>query len=70
MFDGDVASGPVPHLIAISPREAKAAVSLDPARTFRDLQRIWSKFFILKNLAASKSWGYLNNTRCSLPPLT
>jgi hypothetical protein len=69
MFDGDIASGPVPHLFAISPREAKAAVSLDPARTFQDLQRIWSKFFILENLTASKSWDYLNNTRCLLPPL-
>jgi hypothetical protein len=69
MIDRDVASSPVPHLFAIFPREAKAAVSLDPAKTFRDLQRIWSKFFLLENLAASKSWDYLNNTRCSLPPL-
>jgi hypothetical protein len=38
-------------------------VSTDPARTFRDLQRIWSKLFIPENLAASKSWDYLNNTR-------
>jgi hypothetical protein len=63
MFDGDVASGPVPHLFAISPMEAKAAVSADPAKTFRDLQRIWSKLFIPENLAAAKSWDYLNNTR-------
>jgi hypothetical protein len=63
MFDGDVACGPVPHLFAISPPDAKAAVSADPARTFRDLQRIWSKIFIPENLAASKSWDYLNNTR-------
>jgi hypothetical protein len=63
MFDGDVASRPVPHLFAISPPDAKAAVSSHPARTFRDLQRIWSKLFIPENLAASKSWDYLNNTR-------
>jgi hypothetical protein len=63
MFDGDVACGPVPHLFAISPQDAKAAVSADPARTFRDLQRIWSKIFIPENLAASKSWDYLNNIR-------
>ncbi len=48
MFDGDVASGPVPHLFAINPREAKAALSSDSARAFRDLQRIWSKFFYPK----------------------
>jgi hypothetical protein len=68
MFDGDVASGPVPHLFAVSPPEAKAALSSDPARTFRDLQRIWSKLFIPENLTASKSWDYLNNTRYSLIP--
>jgi hypothetical protein len=67
MFDGDVACGPVPHLFAISPPDAKAAVSADPARTFRDLQRIWSKIFIPENLAASKSWDYLNNTRYLKP---
>jgi hypothetical protein len=42
-------------------------VSADPARTFRDLQRIWSKIFIPENLAASKSWDYLNNTRYLKP---
>ncbi len=66
MFDGDVASGPVPHLFANCPREAKAALSSDPARAFRDLQRIWSKFFVPENLAPSKSWDFLNNIRSVL----
>jgi hypothetical protein len=63
MFDGDVASGPVPHLFTNNPREAKAALSSDPARAFRDLQRIWSKFFIPENLAPGRSWDFLNNIR-------
>jgi hypothetical protein len=63
MFDGDVASGPVPHLFANNPREAKAALSSDSARAFRDLQRIWSKFFIPENLASGRSWDFLNNVR-------
>jgi hypothetical protein len=63
MFDGDVASGPVPHLFANNPREAKAALSSDPARAFRDLQRIWAKIFIPENLAPGRSWDFLNNIR-------
>ena len=63
MFDGDVAGGPVPHLFAVNPREAKAALSSDSARAFRDLQRIWSKFFIPENLAPGRSWDFLNNIR-------
>jgi hypothetical protein len=69
MFDGDVASGPVPHLFANNPREAKAALSSDSARAFRDLQRIWSKFFIPENLASGRSWGFLNNVRYHLLPV-
>ncbi len=62
MFDGDVASGPVPHLFAINPRE-----SSDSARAFRDLQRIWSKFFVPENLVSSRSWDFLNNVSYVLP---
>jgi hypothetical protein len=43
MFDGDQAKGSVPRLFALNPDEAKADLSSNPERAFRDLKRIFSE---------------------------
>ncbi len=63
LFNGDIASSPVPRLFAINPPEALAALTSDDARAFRDLQRIHGKFFTPENLPSHKTWNYLRNCR-------
>ncbi len=36
-FDGDWLNGPVPHLFALDPAVAKAAIDIDPNKAFKDI---------------------------------
>jgi hypothetical protein len=41
-FDGAVLNGPVPRFFAANPTEARAALSADAPKAYKDLQRIFS----------------------------
>jgi hypothetical protein len=56
MFDGEQAKGPLPRLFALNPEEAKANLSNDPERAFRDLQRIFSRLGVTENIPAHSSF--------------
>ncbi len=62
-FDGTTVSGPVPRLFANNPEEALTAIQRDPAKAFKDLQRIYTRFFITENIPASEAWTYVGNPR-------
>ncbi len=53
LFDVKAVIGPVPLLFAPSPAEASAAITANPERTFRDLQRIYAKIAMPENLPAA-----------------
>jgi hypothetical protein len=65
-FDGTTVSGPVPRLFAINPDEARTALQNDPAKAFKDLQRIFTRLFITENIPASKAWSNVGNPRYTL----
>jgi hypothetical protein len=62
-FDGATLSGPVPRLFAAQPDEARSALRSDPAKAFKDLQRIHSRLFIAENIPASEAWSFVGNPR-------
>ncbi len=62
-FDGATLSGPVPRLFASQPDEARTALQSDPAKAFKDLQRIHSRLFIAENIPASEAWSFVGNPR-------
>ncbi len=63
LFDGDVIDGPVPVLFALHPDEAAQALAANPDKAFKDLQRIFSKFFVPENIPASTAMAQVTNPR-------
>jgi hypothetical protein len=53
----------VPRLFASQPDEARTALQSDPAKAFKDLQRIHSRLFIAENIPASEAWSFVGNPR-------
>ncbi len=62
-FDGAVLDGPVPRFFAANPTEARAALSADDSKAYKDLQRIFSRLFITENIPASDAWNFVGNPR-------
>ena len=62
-FDGAVLDGPVPRYFAANPAEARAALSADDSKAYKDLQRIFSRLFITENIPASDAWNFVGNPR-------
>jgi hypothetical protein len=62
-FDGDVLNGPVPRLFAPDPAVAKAAIANDPAKAFKDVQRLHARLFISEHVIADEAWEFVRNPR-------
>jgi hypothetical protein len=62
-FDGVVLDGPVPRFFAANPTEARAALSADDSKAYKDLQRILSRLFITENIPACDAWNFVGNPR-------
>jgi hypothetical protein len=62
-FDGDALNGPVPRLFAPDPAIAKAAISNDPAKAFKDVQRLHARLFISEHVIADEAWEFVGNPR-------
>ncbi len=62
-FDGDVVEGPVPILFAANPEVAVQALTDNPDKAFKDLQRIFSKFFVPENIPAEAAMPQISNPR-------
>jgi hypothetical protein len=65
-FDGTVLDGPVPRFFAANPTEARAALSADASKAYKDLQRIFSRLFITENISACDAWDFIGNPRNSI----
>ncbi len=63
MFDGEHAKGPVPRLFALNPEEAKANLSSDPERAYKDLQRIFSCLGVKENIPSHSSFEMVMSPR-------
>jgi hypothetical protein len=63
LFDGDVIDGPVPVLFALHPDEAAQALAANPDKAFKDLQRIFAKFYIPENIPASAAMAQVTNPK-------
>jgi hypothetical protein len=66
-FDGATVSGPVPRLFATNPDEALEALNGDPAKAFKDLQRIFSRLFVTENIPPAEAWDFVGNPRYRRP---
>ncbi len=62
-FDGDVLNGPVPRLFAPDPAMAKAAISSDTGKAFKDIQRLHSRLFMAEHVSVDEAWGFVGNPR-------
>ncbi len=62
-FDGAVLDGPVPRFFATNPTEARAALSADASKAYKDIQRIYARLFITKNIPACDAWAFVGNPR-------
>jgi hypothetical protein len=62
-FDGAVLDGPVPRFFAANPMEVGAALSADAPKAYKDLQHIFSRLFITKNIPACDAWNFVGNPR-------
>ncbi len=62
-FDGSTVSGPVPRFFALNPEEAREAVARDPAKVFKDLQRIYARLFVSEHVPDSEAWAYVGHPR-------
>jgi hypothetical protein len=62
-FDGDCLNGPVPRLFAPDPDAARAAISSDPSKAFKDLQRIHARIPISEHVTPEEAWEYVGNPR-------
>jgi hypothetical protein len=51
-FDGVVLDDPVLRFFAANPTKARAALSADASKAYKDLQRIYSRLFITENIPA------------------
>ncbi len=56
VFDGDILDGPVPVLFATDVEEATAALTANPGKAFKDLQRILGWFFIPRMSQPTPPW--------------
>jgi hypothetical protein len=65
-FDSAVLDGPVPRFFAANPTEARAALSADTPKAYKDLQRIFSRLFITENIPASVAWNFVGNPKHNL----
>jgi hypothetical protein len=62
-FDGDHLNGPVPRLFTPDPDAARAAISSDPSKAFKDLQRIHARIPISEHVTPEEAWEYVGNPR-------
>ncbi len=65
VFDGDILDGPVPILFATDVEEASAALTANPGKAFKDLQRILGCFFIPENVPADSAMDFIASPRYS-----
>jgi hypothetical protein len=63
LFDGDVIDGPVPVLFAMHLDEAAQALAANPDKAFKDLQRIFAKFYVPENIPASAAMVQVTNPK-------
>jgi hypothetical protein len=62
-FDGSTVSRPVPRFFAPNPEEVREAMTRDPAKVFKDLQRIYARLFVSEHVPDSEAWAYVGNPR-------
>ncbi len=62
-FDGSAVSGPVPRFFALNPEEAREAMYRDPAKVFKDLQRIYARLFVSEHVPDGEAWAYVGHPR-------
>ncbi len=60
-FDSSTVSGPV--FFAPDPEEAREAMSRDPAKVFKDTQRIYARLFVSEHVPDSEAWAYVGHPR-------
>ncbi len=65
VFDGDILDGPVPALFATDVEEATAALTANPGKAFKDIQRILGRFFVPENVPADTAMDFIANPRYS-----
>ncbi len=65
VFDDDILDGPVPALFATDVEEATAALTANPGKAFKDIQRILGRFFVPENVPADTAMDFIANPRCS-----
>ncbi len=44
---------------------AKAAISSDTGKAFKDVQRLHSRLFMAEHVSADEAWGFVGNPRYS-----
>ncbi len=62
-FDGAILDGPVPRFFAANPTEARAVLSADASKAYKDIQRIYARLFITENIPACDAWAFMGNPR-------
>jgi hypothetical protein len=63
LFDGDTLAGPFPMLFAEDPDRAKQAMTDDPKLVFKDLSRIYKKFFVPENVTTREALSLVKKPR-------
>ena len=63
MWDGRVLCGPIPKLFAPNPEETTKNMEANPKNVYKDLNRIYSKFFVSENTAPEDAFELLTNPR-------
>ena len=66
VFDGDILDGPVPTLFATDVEEASAALTTNPGKAFKDIQRILGRFFVPENVPADTAMDFIASPRYSI----
>jgi hypothetical protein len=62
-FDGTILDGPVPRFFAANPTKARAAISADASKAYKDIQHIYARLFITENIPACDAWAFVGNPR-------
>jgi hypothetical protein len=62
-FDGDHLNGPALRLFPPDPDAARAAISSDPSKAFKDLQQIHARIPISEHVTPEEAWEYVGNPR-------
>ncbi len=47
----------------MNPTEARAALSADASKAYKDIQRIYARLFITQNIPACDAWAFMGNPR-------